>query len=188
MKKHEIIFKTIKVPLDFLIIFSSFFIAREIRLITDLIPQVNLPIQTINTWPLINFALIWSLLYILLLASHSLYSNKIEDSKIKEFIDIIRYSFYWFIFYWFAIFLWKWIIYETEIPRLILLFSLIIWTTLVILERILLNNLQYILLKRWIIWKKRLILINNKSESHIKHILEDIKKSKIYPSQSTRTR
>jgi len=46
------------VPLDFIIIFLSFFIAREIRLITDLIPGINLPIQTIENDALINFAFV----------------------------------------------------------------------------------------------------------------------------------
>ena len=180
MKRHEIIFKTIKVPLDFFIIFSSFFIAREIRLITDLIPQINLPIQTISISDLIPFAVYWSLLYIVLLASHNLYSSKMEDSKIKEFLDIIRYSFYWFVFFWFSVYLWNQIIYGTEIPRLIIFFTLILWTALVIVERIFLNNITYYLLKKWVIWKKKLILINNKAESKIKDILKDIEKSKIY--------
>jgi len=57
MKKHEIIFSTIKLPLDFIIIFIMFFLAREIRLITDFIPGIRLPIQTIDTIHLSLFAL-----------------------------------------------------------------------------------------------------------------------------------
>jgi hypothetical protein len=56
MKRHEIILGSIKVPLDFLTIFISFFIAREIRLISNFIP--NLPIQTISTESLMKFAFI----------------------------------------------------------------------------------------------------------------------------------
>ena len=125
MKKHEIIFWVIKVPLDFIIIFFSFFIAREIRLITDLIPGLNLPIQTIENQSLLYFAFFWALLYITVLALHSLYFIKITSSKIKEFLSILRYSIYWLMFYLVGIFLWQWIIYETEIPRLIVLFTFI---------------------------------------------------------------
>jgi hypothetical protein len=57
MKKHEIVFSAIKLPLDFLIIFLVFFISREIRLITDLVPNINLPVQTIDTPNLFFFAL-----------------------------------------------------------------------------------------------------------------------------------
>jgi len=180
MKRHEIIFKTIKVPLDFIIIFFSFFIAREIRLITDLIPEIKLPIHTIEVSALLPFALFWSFLYIILFASHNLYSSKIEDSKIKEFLDIIRYGIYWFVFFWFAVYLWNWVIYTTEIPRLIILFTIILTSILVILQRVLLNNFQVFLLNKWYIWKKKIILINNKKISEIKYILNDIKKSKIY--------
>jgi hypothetical protein len=38
MKKHEIIFSIIKIPLDFFIVFFVFFLARDIRKYTDLIP------------------------------------------------------------------------------------------------------------------------------------------------------
>jgi hypothetical protein len=38
MKRHELVFSIIKIPLDFIIITLSFFIARELRLVTDLIP------------------------------------------------------------------------------------------------------------------------------------------------------
>jgi hypothetical protein len=47
LKKYELLFSVAKVPSDFFIIFASFFIAREIRLITDLIPGIELQIQSI---------------------------------------------------------------------------------------------------------------------------------------------
>ncbi len=180
MKKYEIIFWAIRVPLDFLIILSSFFIARYIRLITNLVPQLKLPIQTIDNESLFSFAIFWSLLYVLVFSLHWLYFIKITSSKVKEFLEIIRYSFYWLLFFLVIIFLWKWIIYEVEIPRLIILYTFIIWTMWVILERIILNNIEYHLLKRWILAKKKLLIINNKDIEKIKEILDDIKKSKIY--------
>jgi hypothetical protein len=54
MKKSEIIFSTIKVPLDFLIIVSSFFIAREIRLS----PLLSEQIKTIKTDSLFYFSIV----------------------------------------------------------------------------------------------------------------------------------
>lgn len=180
MKKHEIIFSTIKLPLDFIIIFIMFFLAREIRLITDFIPGIRLPIQTIDTIHLSLFALFWASLYIIVFALHSLYKIQLFNSKIAEFLEIIRYSFYVFIFFSVAIYLWKWVVYEVEIPRLIILFSFIFWAIGVIWERIILNSLQISLLRRWKIPKRQLLLINNKKESAIKDILEDIEQSNIY--------
>jgi hypothetical protein len=51
-------FMILKIMADFIIIFSSFFIAKEIRLHTDLIPNVQLPIQTLANNYLINYAII----------------------------------------------------------------------------------------------------------------------------------
>gem|GEM_PF-3088854 len=38
MKKHELIFSLLKVPLDFLVVFGSFYLARNLREINDFIP------------------------------------------------------------------------------------------------------------------------------------------------------
>ena len=181
MNKSDIVFSTLKVPIDFLIIFWSFFIARELRLITDLIPNVSLPIQTIETYPLFLFSIFWWFLYIFLFSTHSLYKTNITNSKIKEFLDIIRYSLYWFVFFSVSVYLAKWIIYDKhEIPRLIIFFTLIIGTVFVLLERIILNNFQYFLTRKWIISKKKLVLVNNKTNNSINYILKDIKKAQVY--------
>ncbi len=180
MKKHELIFWSLKVPLDFLIIFSAFFLAREIRLMTDLIPGVQLPIQTIDTISLFWFAIFWALIYITTFSFHKLYFLQIFSSKIKEFLEILRYWFYWFVFFSVFIFLWKGIVYDTDIPRLIIAFAFGLWTIGIILERIILNNIQYYLLRKWLIPKRQILLINNKKTEKIQNILDDIKSANIY--------
>ncbi len=181
MKKHEIIFSVIKIPLDFVSVIMSFFIARMIRQITDLIPWINLPIQTIDTESLFNFSLFWASLYILLFATHSMYSLKTTNSKVKEFLDILRYWIYWFIFFSVAVYLWKWVVYKNvEIPRLIIFFTAALSIFFTVFWRIILNNVQNVLIQKWIISKRKLLLINNKSNNKIKNILDDIEKSKIY--------
>ncbi len=181
MKKYEIILSIIKIPLDFIVIFFSFFIAREIRLITDLIPWIILPTQTINDHSLAKFALFWSFLYIIIIASHKLYQIKISNSKIKEILELIRYWFYAFIFFSVFAYLWKWFIYEkTEIPRLIILYTFIIWTFLNIASRLILNKIQNYLLDKKIIPKTKILLINNKKEREIQEIIDDIKNASIY--------
>lgn len=181
MKQHELTFSIVKIPLDFLVICWSFFIAKEIRLMTDLIPGVYLPIQTIESAALNIFALLWALLYIFLFASHRLYSLQITHSKIWEIVDIIRYSIYWFLFFSVGVYLWNGILYTgSEIPRLIILFTMI-WAMLgSISVRVILNIIQWQLLKRKLIPKRKLLLISSKSEKSISSILEDIKSSKIY--------
>lgn len=177
MKRNEIIFSTIKVPLDFFIMFFSFFIARELRLL----PLISSNIKTIDSNNLIYFWLFWSLLYIFLLATHWLYNIKLTNSKIKEFLDIIRYWIYWFIFFSVFVYLWKWVIYRnTEIPRLIIFYTFLVWTIFIIIDRIILNKIQYILLEKWIIEKKKLLLVSNKKYKNILSIIRDIKSANIY--------
>lgn len=180
MKKHEIFFSIAKVPLDFIIIFMSFFIAKNIREVNDFIPWIQLPLQIIDNVSLFKFALFWSFLYLLIFFIHGLYSLKITSSKIKEFLDILLYSIYWFLFFSVIIYFWKWFFYDIDLPRLIILFTLIIWIIWILIERFILNRLQNILLDNWAISKRKVILINNKDDNEINDIIHDIKEANIY--------
>ena len=181
MKRHELIFSIVKIPLDFIVIFSAFFLARELRLVTDLIPWVSLPIQSIDLSSLGIFAFFWALLYIFLFTSHRLYTLQISHSKIQEILDIIRYSIYWFLFFSVGVYLWNGILYSgTEIPRLIIIFTTLFWMIWSIFIRILLNFIRSLLLENRIISPRNLLLISNKSEKTLTPILADIKSSKIY--------
>jgi len=180
MKKQDIIFWITKVILDFLIVIASFFIARKIRLINDFVPWLNLKIQTIDSYNLVIYSLIAWIILLFLFSIHWLYKIKIVNSKIKEFLNIILYWFYSFVFFSFLVYLWIWFIFETKIPRLVAFFAFILSIFFIIIERILLNNLLYFLIRKNIFIKNNLILINNKKKSEIKHILKDINKARIY--------
>jgi len=178
MKQHELTFSIVKIPFDFLIVYVSFFIAKEIRLNSELIP---LPIQTIDNSYLQGFALMWAFLYIILFASHKLYNLKITHSKIQELLDIVRYWIYWFVFFSVWVYLWNWIFYSgAEIPRLIILFTTILTIIGSISIRVFLNLLHSYLLQKWKIPKRKLLLISNKSVKHVLEILQDVENSKIY--------
>ncbi len=178
MKQHELTFSIIKIPFDFFVIYFSFFIAKEIRISSDLIP---LPLQTIDNTYLQGFAFMWALLYISLFASHKLYNLKITHSKIQEVLDILRYWIYWFLFFSVGVYLWNWIFYSwTEIPRLIILFTTFLGISGSIIIRLLLNILHRYLLQKWKIPKRNLLLISNKSLTSITELLQDIESSKIY--------
>ncbi len=181
MKHHELIFSIVKIPLDFIVIWGSFFIAREIRQMSDLIPGVYLPVQTIDSSSLHAFALIGGCIFILLFASHKLYSLQISHSKIQEILDVIRYALYWFVFFSVGVYFGKGIIYDgAELPRLIILFSMIFGIIGAITIRILLNSIQAYLLQHKKISQRNLLLISNKSQNSLHNILSDIEASKIY--------
>ena len=181
MKHHELVFSTIKIPLDFLVIWWAFFLSKEIRLITDLIPWISLPIQTIDSSYLNIFALWGAVLYIFLFSSHRLYTLQISHSKIQEILDIIRYSIYWFLFFSVWVYLGNWILYSwAEIPRLIILFTTLIAMFWSIVVRIILNIIQSSLLSAWKISKRNLVIISNKGSNAMKNVLSDISLSKVY--------
>jgi len=115
--------------------------ARSIRLVTDLIPGVHLPIKTIATGELTNFAILGSILFSLIFIFSGLYKIKISNSKVKEFFDIARSFFIWFLFYVAILYLALGYLYTTEIPRLIIFFALIIAFFAIIFERFLLDLL-----------------------------------------------
>jgi len=180
MKKQDIYFWVFKVILDFIIILGSFFLARELRLISDFIPWIHLKVQTIDTYNLFIYSLIGAFILILIFSLHNLYKIKIINSKIKEFLNIIIYGFYSFLLFSVIVYLWKDFIFDKEIPRLIIWFTYFFWIIFIVLERILINYIQYYLLKKKIISKNKLVIINNKQKKDIIHILQDIKKSWIY--------
>ncbi len=180
MKKQNIIFWVVNIILDFLIILIAFFLARELRLISDFVPGINLQIQTIDTYNLFIYSLIAWFILIFLFSVHWLYKIKLRNSKIKEFIQIIIYWFYSFLLFSVFVYLWSWFIFNKEIPRLIIWFAFFLAIIFIIIERILINNLQNFLLKKKLISKNNLIIINNKKEKCISEILKDIKKAWIY--------
>lgn len=184
MKKHELLFSVSKVPLDFFVIVCAFLLAREFRLISDFTPGIawfKLPFQTISLTHLYPFAFFGWALFVVLMGIHWLYNIKLTASKLKEFLDIILYSFYWFIFYSVLIYLGKWIVYKwPELPRLIILYSFFFGTIFIIIERVILNWLQSLLLWLKVFDKRNILLINNLESLDIKHILQDIKKAGIY--------
>jgi len=132
----------VKVPIEFAIVFVAFFLARNIRLVTDLIPHVQLPIQTISTGYLLNFALAGALLFVLLSAVSGLYRMRIYQSRIQELLDLILVSVYWFFIYIALLYLSIGFLYTVEIPRLIVLFSILIATLLIALERMISDIIQ----------------------------------------------
>lgn len=127
---------------------GAFFLARDIRLVTDLIPQVHLPIQTIDMVHLLNFALVGAGLFVILFAISGLYKIRMYQSSIQEIKDVILTSMYWFFVYIAILFLSAGFIYTVEIPRLIILFALVIAIFGITIERILLDAIQSAFLRR----------------------------------------
>ncbi|MFK7780004.1 MAG: sugar transferase [Candidatus Gracilibacteria bacterium] len=163
MKKVNIYFTITKIFSDFLIIFLTFFLAREIRLITDLIPSINLPVQTISIEELFKFSLIGAFVLITIFLIHGLYRFDSTWGRIKEFSKILIYSFYSFVFFTVIVYLGQGFIFHIEIPRLIIGFTFLFGSVFLIIERLLISFVVKILFKRGLISKSRIFIISSKS-------------------------
>lgn len=139
MKRNEILFSIIRFVLEFILVFGAFFLARNIRRVTDLIPSVHLPIQTISDTKLLSFALAGSILWVLVFAFSGLYSVRIAERGIREYLRSVVAASQWFLFFIAGIYLAHGYLYQTEIPRLIVFFTLIISSVAMLLERFFLN-------------------------------------------------
>jgi len=180
MKKVNIYFTLTKIISDYLIIFWTFFLAREIRLFTDLIPSINLPVQTIKIEELLQFSLIWALVLVIIFLLHWLYKFDSTWWRIKEFSKIFIYSFYSFVFFTVIVYLWKGFIFHTEIPRLIIWFTFLFWSVFLIIERLFISFIVKILFKKWIIPKSKIFIINNKSCKESTNLINSFIKSHEY--------
>ncbi|MFA6091241.1 MAG: sugar transferase [Candidatus Gracilibacteria bacterium] len=177
MKRHELFFGIIKVPIEGLIVFLAFFLARDLRRVTDLIPNIHLPIQTIDTSHLMQFATVGALLYIILSTFSGLYKMHIYQSRVQELQDILLVSLYWFFIYIAVLYLAIGFIYTEQIPRLVVLFSVIITTIFVILERSILDRLETFLIQRGILGKTKILLVLRTNQEDI---IETIGESEMY--------
>lgn len=177
MKKHELLFWIIKLPIEFFIVLISFFIARNIREITDLIPGVQLPIKYFTDFHLINFAIFWSFLFVLVYIFAWLYRIGTTYSRVKQIFEIIYFALVWYLLYIWFLYLWLGYVYKVEIPRLIVFFALFISIWWIIVERILIDYFHKNLLKSNKLEKIKIALILDKNEEEI---IENIISSNIY--------
>ncbi|MDD2566273.1 MAG: exopolysaccharide biosynthesis polyprenyl glycosylphosphotransferase [Candidatus Gracilibacteria bacterium] len=179
MKRHELFFGIIKLPIEILIVYLSFFIARDIRRVTDLIPGVQIPFKNIPDYNLRIFALVGAILFALVFFYMGLYKIQIKNSRIKQFASIIEGGFFWFMLYIGGLYLslGENFIYTTELPRLIIFFTLFISIFWITVERIIVDSVQKYLLKTGKLEKTKIaLIINDTSED----IIEEINNSKIY--------
>ncbi len=161
MYRSRILYSLIKIPFDFLIILGAFLLAGLVRARTDLIPSIQLPIQTIPENELIIFALLGALLWLFLFSLKGLY-QKTPDTPLSEEIFItLRQAFSWFIFFIGIVYLGSGFIFKTEIPRLIIFFAYIFSTLGSVLLRIFVHIFYIALSKYGLLPKQRILIVGN---------------------------
>ncbi len=145
MKKFDIIFGAVKVPLDFSAAFSALFIAYSIRKTTDLIPGVNLGVAFVpNVMDYVIFALIASLGLVLIFSLNGYYTLEVTRSLRKE----IGRAFYGCVLWVMLIISYFFLIRDLFYSRLVLLYSFILTFIFLVLIRIFLSYLKKMFLAR----------------------------------------
>ncbi len=157
MKPLEIFFGALRIPVDFLLTILAFLIAYQVRLTTDLIPGVQLPVS-LATFPEYNeyltFTAIAATLLLILFAFFGLYSLKRPESLGQQLSKIFAASMIWL----FAIITYYFLIRTFPFSRLALLQSWIFAFLLISAGRTLLQNLQNRLYRKGIA-QTRVLLI-----------------------------
>jgi exopolysaccharide biosynthesis polyprenyl glycosylphosphotransferase len=102
---------------------------------------------------------------------------RIYQSRTQELADILLVSLYWFFIYIALLYLSFGFLYTAQIPRLIILFVIIIATIFVVLERRILDKIETLLIQKNTLAKTKIILILSTQNIEI---IDALEKSSIY--------
>ncbi len=102
---------------------------------------------------------------------------RIYQSRIRELSDILLVSLYWFFIYIALLYLSFGFLYTAQIPRLIVLFTVIITMIIVILERRILDKIETLLMEKNVLAKTKIILIMSAENVDI---IDTLEKSSMY--------
>jgi len=174
MKKTEIIFGLLRIPVDFTTTFLALIGAYYLRLNANLIPGYNEtidPESLININEYLNFVLIATIILIIIFAINRMYTLKSSTKTSKEIGKVITLNATWmmlFVAYFF-------ITPQYPFSRLILIYGWLLSSIAITTGRLIIRLLQYLFLKAGY-GKRKLLFIgaNNITNELIKHFSKDI--------------
>lgn len=168
MKPLEIFLGVLRLPVDFFLTVLAFFLAYQIRLITDLVPGIQLPVSASTFPPYGEYLLIATISALLLLgifALSGLYSLKRQLPLHRQISNIFTSSLIWL----FAIITYYFLIRTFPFSRLALLQSWLLTFLLVSLGRILLQWMQNRLYRRGIAQTRVLLIGTGKVAAELQN-------------------
>ncbi len=146
MKKTEIAFGILRIPIDIVMIVLAFFSAYQLRPITDLIPGIKLPLD-LSTFPPLNEYIQFSgwvgVILLVLFAINGMYSLKTSHKLSREISKVIWFSIIWIL----LIIAYYFVIREFPFSRLVLIYSFVLTIIYISLGRYIINKLQRFFLK-----------------------------------------
>lgn len=168
MRRHELFFRMLRVPVEATAVFAAFYAGREIRLVTDLIPGVHLPIQRISESQLFFFAASGALLYVFVSFLRGSYRIAYDDAwGIEEFFKTVSISFSWFLYFLALSYLSTGYLTNAEIPRLIIFFALAISVVGISMIRWGFSSLRSLLLSGGCFPSRRVLVLSCGGESDV---------------------
>jgi len=142
--KSEIIFGVVRVPLDFTLIAAAFILSWAIRSHTDLIPGVQLPIGYIPPFnEYLPFVIGSSAFLVIVYALNSMYSLKTTHRIYNEVIRVCFLNTAWVM----LLIAYFFLTHQTFFSRLVLIYTWIFGTILIIFGRLLIRLIQRLFLK-----------------------------------------
>lgn len=173
MKPLEILFGVLRIPIDFLLTIGAFFLAYQIRLTTDLIPGIQLPVSA-STFPAYNeylqIAISATAALILIFAFSNLYGLKRPEPLNKQITKIFVGSIIWL----FAIITYYFLLRTFPFSRLALLQSWFFAFLFISAGHTVLHWIQNKLYKKGIAQTRVLLLgANSVTEELVKHFFKN---------------
>lgn len=135
MKRQQIVVSALQIPLDALAFAGAFFVAREVRELSDFIPGVRIPYQYISQSDLLWFVVFGTILFILIQSLRKAYVYQFEQTLGSKLGALFSSSWTWFLFFIAAVYLGNGYLYSVEIPRLVIFYTVWIGFLFVALER-----------------------------------------------------
>lgn len=157
MKKSEIIFGILRIPVDFAAVFLAFLLAYQIRSRTDLIPGIQFPIDSAHFMPwneYFTFSIFASIGLIIIMAASRAYSLKVTTSQSRELFQAFLSSIIWLGFVMAYFFLAR----ITFFSRLVLGMSFIFAILFLTLGRVIIRGIHFIVLKNGI-GKRKILFV-----------------------------
>ncbi len=161
-KDYNIPLRLLRPILHITLITCVFFLIYKLRLITDLIPGVQLPIPAINYTETMLFAIISWFAFIAIWIIKNLYElNKPIQKYFQTYTKVRVYRFITITFIWYF---WTWFIFEYWISRFIILLAVLMSFFAIFFFDQIRNRLESIKHKNW--KNKILIIWDNSNKSY----------------------
>ncbi len=151
MKQYQIFLSALLIPLDWVLFFVSLALARIVREHHDLIPRVFIPPQMMSREDLYFFGVLGATIFVLVQALTSGYTFSIRRSSLQILRELTTTLLIWFLAFITIVYLGNGYLYTVEIPRLVIVFTLVISSMLFLSVRILLRHgVLFAMRKGWI--------------------------------------